>query len=48
MNLAVSCAGAILVSYGVWMIYAPVGYTIGGLLVWAVQWSHEQDKGRKS
>lgn len=47
LSLAISLLGAILVSYGVWTIYAPLGYITGGLLLWCLQWSHEQDKGRK-
>jgi hypothetical protein len=44
--LAISVLGATLVSYGAWMIYAPAGYIVGGLLCWVLLWSHEQDHGR--
>lgn len=43
--LAVSVLGAILVSYGVWQVYAPAGYVTGGLMCWLLLWSHEKDKG---
>lgn len=46
LTLAISVLGATLVSYGVWMIYAPLGYIVGGLTVWLLLWSHEQDKRR--
>lgn len=40
LTLAISVVGAILVSYGVWTAYAPAGYIIGGLLLWAIQWNY--------
>ena len=43
--LAVSVLGAILVSYGVFQVYAPAGYVTGGLMCWLLLWSHEKDKG---
>lgn len=46
VELAFSMLGAILVAYGVWMIYAPAGYITGGLMCWVVQWSREVDKRR--
>lgn len=46
LTLATSVVGATLVSYGVWMIYAPAGYIVGGFIVWLLLWSHEKDKGR--
>jgi hypothetical protein len=44
LSLAVSCAGATLVAYGVWSVYQPAGYVVAGALVWALQWSHEKDR----
>jgi hypothetical protein len=44
--LAFSALGATLISFGVYQVYAPAGYVVGGILVWALQWSHEQDKRR--
>lgn len=46
LTLAISVLGATLVSYGAWMIYAPAGFIVGGLLTWVLLWSHEQDRGR--
>ena len=46
LTLAISLLGATLVSYGAWMIYAPAGFIVGGLLCWVVLWSNEQDKRR--
>lgn len=40
LTLAISVLGATLVSYGVWSIYAPVGYIAAGLLLWAIQWNY--------
>ena len=40
LTLAISLVGATLVSYGAWMIYAPAGYLIAGLLLWAIQWNY--------
>lgn len=40
LTLAISVLGATLVSYGVWSIYAPVGYITAGLLLWAIQWNY--------
>lgn len=44
ITLAISAAGAILVSYGAWSIYAPAGYLLGGMLVWAIQWNYGEGK----
>lgn len=44
--LAISVAGATLISYGAYLIYAPGGYIVGGLLAWVLLWSHEQDRKR--
>lgn len=46
LTLAISVLGAMLISYGVWQIYAPAGYIVGGLLCWVLLWSHEQDAKR--
>jgi hypothetical protein len=43
--LAVQALGAILISFGVYEVYAPAGYVVGGLMCWLLQWSHEKDKG---
>lgn len=43
--LAVSVVGATLISYGVYQVYAPAGYVVGGLMCWLLLWSHEKDKG---
>lgn len=43
--LAVSAAGAMLISYGVYSVYAPAGYVVGGLMCWLLLWSHEKDRG---
>jgi ABC-type spermidine/putrescine transport system permease subunit II len=45
LTLAVSVLGAILVSYGVYQVYVPAGYVVGGLMCWLLLWSHEKDKG---
>lgn len=45
--LAITVAGATLISYGVWMIYPPLGFITAGLMCWTLLWSHEQDKRRK-
>lgn len=43
--LAVSALGAMLISYGVYSVYPPAGYVVGGLMCWLLLWSHEKDKG---
>lgn len=43
--LAVSVTGAMLISYGVYSVYAPAGYVVGGLMCWLLLWSHEKDRG---
>jgi hypothetical protein len=45
LTLAVSVLGAMLISFGAYQIYAPVGYVTGGLLCWVLVWSSEQDRG---
>ena len=40
LTLAISLLGATLVGYGVWMIYAPLGYIVGGSLLWVLQWNY--------
>lgn len=44
VSLAVSCAGATLVAYGVWTMHHPTGLIIGGIAVYLLQWSHEKDR----
>lgn len=46
LTLAISVLGAMLVSYGVYQVYVPAGYVVGGMLCWVLLWSHEQDKRR--
>lgn len=45
LTLAVSVLGAILISYGVYQVYVPAGYFVGGAMCWLLLWSHEKDKG---
>lgn len=45
--LAVSAAGAMLISYGVYQVYPPAGYVVGGAMCWLLLWSHEKDKAVK-
>ena len=40
LTLAISVLGATLVGYGVWMIYAPAGFIVGGLVLWILQWNY--------
>lgn len=47
LTLAISTAGATLISYGVYRIYEPAGYIAGGFMCWLLLWSHERDKGRR-
>ena len=44
LTLAISVLGATLISFGVWQMYAPAGYIVGGALIWVLLWSHEQDR----
>jgi hypothetical protein len=37
--------GVMLVSFGVYSIYAPAGYVVGGVLLWALQWNYGQEEG---
>lgn len=46
LTLAISVLGATLISYGAYLIYAPLGYITGGMLAWLLLWSHEQDRRR--
>lgn len=46
LTLAISVLGAILISYGVLLVYVPAGYVVGGLMCWLLLWSHEQDRRR--
>jgi hypothetical protein len=39
-------AGATLVSFGAYQIYAPAGYLTAGLLLWALQWNHGNEEGQ--
>ena len=45
LTLAISMLGAMLVSYGVWSIYAPAGFMAAGVLLWAVQWNYGDKEG---
>jgi hypothetical protein len=45
--LAVSVAGAMLISYGVYQVYPPAGFVTGGAMCWLLLWSHEKDKAVK-
>lgn len=40
LTLAISLLGATLVGYGVWSIYAPAGFIVGGGLLWILQWNY--------
>lgn len=46
LTLAISVLGATLISAGVYQMYPPAGYIVGGILCWVLLWSHEQDKRR--
>lgn len=43
-SLAISVLGATLVAFGVYRVYAPAGLVVAGVLVFALQWSHEKDR----
>lgn len=45
LTLAISVVGATLVSYCAWLIYAPAGYGVAGLLLWAIQWNYGDERG---
>lgn len=45
LTLAISMLGATLVSYAAWMIYAPAGFGIAGVLLWAIQWNYGDREG---
>jgi hypothetical protein len=47
VTLAISLVGAILVAYGVWSIFEPLGYVTGGLLLWGIQWNYGNEEGRR-
>lgn len=40
VTLAISLAGATLISYGVWSLHHAAGYVVAGVLLWAVQWNY--------
>jgi len=40
LTLAISAVGATLVGYGVWMIYPPAGFIVGGAVLWILQWNY--------
>lgn len=44
--VVVSVVGATLVALGVHQVYGPAGFIVGGLLVFALQWSHEKDRSK--
>lgn len=45
LTLAISLLGATLVSFGVYSIYAPGGYVVGGILLWVLQWNYGSREG---
>ena len=45
LTLAISLAGATLVSYGAWSVYRPTGWIVAGLLIWAIQWNYGKEEG---
>lgn len=45
LTLAISVVGATLVGYGVWMIYAPAGFIVGGAALWILQWNYGDREG---
>lgn len=45
LTLAISVLGATLISHGVYSVYAPAGYIVGGLLLWGVQWNYGKEEG---
>lgn len=47
LTLAMSVLGATLISFGVYSVYRPAGFVIGGIMCWVLLWSHEKDKGRR-
>ena len=46
LTLAFSVLGAMLISYGVYQVYAPAGYVICGVMIWLLQWSYERDRSK--
>lgn len=46
VTLAISVVGGTLISYGVWTIFEPAGFIVGGILLWAIQWNHEAEGDR--
>lgn len=44
--VVVSVVGATLVALGVHQVYGPAGFITGGLMVFALQWSHEKDRSK--
>lgn len=47
VSLVISVLGATLIAYGVWTVYAPAGFVVAGVSVFALQWSHEKDREAK-
>lgn len=45
LTLAISMLGVMLISYGVWSVHHPAGYVTAGLLLWAIQWNHGDERG---
>lgn len=45
-TLAITVLGAMLISYGAWLVVPAAGFVTGGILCWVLVWSHEQDKRR--
>ena len=46
LTLAISVVGGTLVAYGVWSIFEPAGFVVGGLLLWGIQWNYGNEEGR--
>lgn len=44
-TIAISVAGATLISYGVWQLHHSAGYVTAGILLWAVQWNYGKEEG---
>lgn len=45
LAVAISLAGAMLVAYGAWSVYRPAGFALAGVLLWALQWNHGEERG---
>lgn len=45
-KFAIPLVGATLIAYGAWMVYAPAGFIVGGLLVFVLEHAIDSDGGR--